>query len=217
MPTLFPSLISADLLNLRQEINLIDPYVDGYHLDVMDFHFVPNLTWGPLFINEVRTATQKPLFIHLMVEYPEKYFDRLHLFEGDIVAVHYESPSQHSIEELFRQIASYGWTPSIAINPSTNLDPLYFLKDSLQNVLLMSVDPGFSGQTFIPEVLEKLKTLSAWRRQYDLSFTISMDGGINESNCAQLIKLGADQLAVASAIFNHPNRIEAIKNILKNY
>ena len=213
---IFPSLISADLLNLKKEIAILEPYVAGYHLDVMDFHFVPNLTWGPAFVNAIRTATQKTLFIHLMVEYPENYFDRLHIHEGDIVAVHYESPSDYSIEELFRQISLRGWVPSIAINPQTPLDPVFFLKDSLKNVLLMSVEPGFSGQTFIPQVVDKLKALATWRHQHELSFTISMDGGIDQSNCKNLINFGVDQLAIASAIFSHSDRILAIQNILKN-
>lgn len=217
MATLFPSLISADLLNLKHEIMLLDPHVDGYHLDVMDFHFVPNLTWGPAFINAIRSTTQKPLFIHLMVEFPEKYFDRMHLAEGDTIAIHYESPSLYSVEELLRQISSHACIPSIALNPSTSLDPIYHLKDMLKNVLIMSVEPGFSGQPFKVETLEKLKDLSSWRRHHGLSFTISMDGGINERNCSQLIELGADQLAIASAIFSQPDHIEAIKNIVKNY
>lgn len=217
MAALFPSLISANLLNLETEIHALDPYVSGYHLDVMDFHFVPNLTWGPSFINAIRTATKKPLFIHLMVEYPEKYFDRLKLHENDIVAIHYESPSLYTPKQLLELISSYGWTASLAINPSTSLDPVFSLKDYLSNVLLMSVEPGFSGQSFIPHTFEKLATLSNWRKEQNLSFTISVDGGINESNFSELVTLGVDQLAVASAIFNQADRIAAIRNFLKNH
>lgn len=217
MAALFPSLISANLLNLETEIHTLDPYVAGYHLDVMDFHFVPNLTWGPSFINAIRTATKKPLFVHLMVDYPEKYFDRFKLHQDDIVAIHYESPSAYTHEQLLQSICSRGWIASLALNPATPLDALHPLKNHLQNVLLMSVEPGFSGQTFIPDSLEKLSTLAAWRRENNLSFTISIDGGINEANSSELISRGADQLAVASAIFSHTDRIRAIKNILRNY
>jgi ribulose-phosphate 3-epimerase len=216
MATLFPSLISGNLLDLGREIKMLDPYVDGYHLDVMDFHFVPNLTWGPDFINAIRSATPKVLFVHLMVEYPETYFDRMDLSKNDIVAIHYESPSKFSLESIFEQINSYGWTPSIALNPATGVKSLFPLKDSLKNVLLMSVEPGFSGQEFKPHTLQKLAELALWRREQNLSFTIGLDGGINATNCGPLIKLGADQLAIASAIFNHPNYAEAIKNIIKN-
>ncbi len=216
MAELFPSLISADLLNLQQQVDLLDPYVEGYHLDIMDFHFVPNLTWGPPFINALRQATDKPLFIHLMVEYPENYFDRMNLHEGDIVAIHYESPSALTVHTLFKEIRKQGWIPSIALNPTTSLESIYPLKDVLKNVLIMSVNPGFSGQPFLPHSAEKLKTLAAWRRSHNLSFIIGMDGGINKNNCKELIKNGADQLAIASAIFNHATPVEALLKIKKN-
>lgn len=216
MVRIFPSLISADLLNLEREILEIDPYVSGYHLDVMDFHFVPNLTWGPSFINRIRRVTYKPLYIHLMVDYPEKYFKHFSLQKGDTVAIHYESPSLFTPLELFTIIQSYNLIPSIALKPSTALDVVFSLEESLSDVLIMSVEPGFSGQTFIPAIKEKIAALASWKRAHNLSFTISVDGGINRSNFGELVRLGADQLAIASAIFSDPNRLDAIKNISKN-
>lgn len=214
MAAIFPSLISAHLLELKKEILLLEPYVAGYHLDVMDFHFVSNLTWGPDFINAIRKVTQKTLYVHLMVEYPEKYFNRLQLSQSDIVAVHYESPSEYSLQELIRLIKSHGWVPSIAFNPATPLDPVFLLKDHLENVLLMSVDPGFSGQQFKESTLSKLATLASWRQQHNLQFSICVDGGINTTNCSNLVRSGADQLALASAIFSHHDRIKAVRDIL---
>lgn len=217
MANIFPSLISADLLNLKHEIEEIDPYVGGYHIDVADFHFVPNLTWGPAFINAIRLATYKPLWVHLMVEYPEKYFDRLALQEEDIVSFHAESKSTYSMQSLTMLIKSNNWIPSIALNPTTPLSILIPLKDLLEHVLIMSVEPGFSGQSFIPSVQEKIQCLVEWRKEHQLSFTIAVDGGIDASNFSNLVNLGATQLAVASAIFSHTNRLAAIKDIVKNH
>lgn len=215
MAEIFPSLISADLLCLREELITLEPYVAGFHLDVMDFHFVPNLTWGPSFINQIRAATEKQLWIHLMVDYPETYFDRLILHAGDIVTLHIESPSLYDFNTLSSEISQRGWIPSVALNPITPLDVLNDL--TIKHVVLMSVEPGFSGQQFIPDILEKLKALNAKRSQTGISYTIALDGGINEHNFEELIQNGADQLAIASALFSQPNRIAAIKKFLKNY
>ncbi len=215
MAEIFPSLISADLLCLREELITLEPYVTGFHLDVMDFHFVPNLTWGPAFINQIRTATKKQLWIHLMVDYPEDYFDRLILHEGDIVTLHIESPSLYDFNTLSSEISQRGWIPSVALNPLTPLEVLDDL--TIKHVLLMSVEPGFSGQQFIRDIVQKLKALHARRSQTGKAYTIALDGGINENNFEELVQHGATQLAIASALFSHPNRIAAIKKFLKNY
>lgn len=214
MAKLFPSLISADLLNLQKEIDLLDPYVDGYHLDVMDFHFVPNLTWGPDFINAIRKATKKPLFVHLMVDYPERYLPRFSLNQGDTISIHRECRTHEEINDLLNQISALGYEASIALNPGTNIEALNSIEHHFQNVLIMSVEPGFSGQEFLGSTWQKLDELVAFRVKHNLSFTISIDGGINKSNARDIIARGADQLAVASAIFNNPDRLVAIKNIL---
>ncbi len=213
MVEIFPSLISANLLHLQEELSTLEPYVAGFHLDVMDFHFVPNLTWGPSFINQIRMGTKKQLWVHLMVDYPETYFDRLILNAGDIVTIHIESPSLYDFNTLSSAISQRGWTASVALNPSTPLEVLNGLKTN--HVLLMSVEPGFSGQQFIPDTIEKLKSLDAKRLQSGIPYTIALDGGITENNVEELIQNGANQLAIASALFSHLNRIAAIKRFLK--
>lgn len=213
MVKIFPSLIASNLLRLQETLELLDPYVQGYHLDVMDFHFVPNLTWGPDFINALRAATNKQLFIHLMVDYPENYFNLLHLQPRDIISFHYESPSRFTCENLYTEIASRGLIPSIALNPETPVSVLSSLP-TLQHLLLMSVHPGFSGQQFIPSTLEKLAESVAFRTTHTLSFTIAVDGGITEENCRALVQGGADELAIATAIFKDDHPREAVQRIV---
>lgn len=215
MTAIFPSLISADLLNLENVIKKIDSYSNGYHLDVMDFHFVPNLTWGPDFINSIRKATKKKLLVHLMVEYPEKYLDRFKLKKSDIISVHIESPSTLMIEELLSLIKKKNLISSVALNPFTPIESILGIKTQLQHVLLMSVHPGFSGQKFLPHVLLKLKSLNTFKKTHNLHFKIAVDGGINLNNCKSIIKSGADELAIASAIFDKKSPIKALKEFSK--
>ncbi len=211
MIQLFPSLIAANLLNLEKEITQLDPYVDGYHLDVMDFHFVPNLTIGPDTINAIRAATEKLLYVHLMVEYPERYFERLQLRHGDIVAIHPESPSEMPLDKLITLISSHGWTPCVALNPETPASILEKISAPLNHLLLMSVNPGFSGQQFMPLVLLKLKEAISIGRAANNPYVIAVDGGINQENVEALVKDGADQLIIGSALFSQHNPVFAIK------
>ena len=212
MVKLFPSLIASNLLRLQETLELLDPLVQGYHLDIMDFHFVPNLTWGPDFVNAIRQATKKQLFIHLMVEFPENYLPMMHLRHKDIFSFHYESPSRLTQEQLCIEIASQGLTPSIALNPETPLEVLSSIP-SLQHLLIMSVNPGFSGQQFISSTLEKVTKSVALRAKNNLSFPIAVDGGINEQNCQELVHAGVDELAIATAIFKDQNPREALKRL----
>lgn len=215
MVRIFPSLISADLMALGKEIKVLEGHVAGFHIDVMDFHFVPNLTWGFSFIEAMRKATDKPLQIHLMVDYPEKYLPRMCLRNRDIVSIHWECKTNQGLERILEEITSYGWIPSIALNPDTHIVVLEHLP-LIKHVLLMTVEPGFSGQELIPNMLPKLSNLAQFRKEQNLSFTIAVDGGITSDNCHELVQLGADQLCIASAIFQNPDRIEALNAIKRN-
>ncbi len=208
MVEIFPSLIAADPLKLGQDIQLLDPHVEGYHIDVMDFHFVPNLTIGPDVVNAMRRATKKPLLVHLMVEYPERYFDRLFLNNKDIVAIHSEAPSEMSPTELIQTIKTYGYTPSLAINPETDVQVLTSITTPLEHVLLMSVNPGFSGQAFMPLVYDKIPEVLKLG-----PYTIAIDGGVNKQNAQKLFKAGAQQLVVGSAIFDEQDPLKALQEI----
>lgn len=214
MPALFPSLISSKILDLDAEINRLQPFVDGFHIDVMDFHFVPNLTWGPLFVNAIRRTTVKQLWVHLMVDTPKPYLDMMKLNAKDIVSVHYESVSLLPLKALLANIKSNGQTASIAINPETpiaSVAQLFQQEPYPAHILLMSVNPGFSGQTFLSPSLQRLQELIDLRKSLDASFTIGMDGGINPKNIHEIKKISIDQIAVGSGIFEQQDQLKAIQ------
>lgn len=210
MVNIYPSLITADIMHLEKIIKRIEPYCAGFHLDIMDFHFVPNLTWGFDIVNRIREITPNPLNIHLMVDNPEKYIDRLKLNPGDIISIHYESPSALSIAQNFNLIRSYGYLPSLAINPSTPLEAIVTLSVKLEHLLLMCVNPGFSGQKFLTFSLDRLKALNLYRKSHNLSFTISCDGGVNQDNFKSLIDNGANQLIVGSSVMHQQDEVKAL-------
>jgi ribulose-phosphate 3-epimerase len=216
MVQIFPSLIAADILNLTDEINRLDRYTDGYHIDIMDFLFVPNLTWGPMFANAIRMQTQKTLWIDLLVDYPEKYFDQLQLHANDIVTIHYEAQGvQQHIYDLIERIHSNGWRASVSINAETPVAALEPYLQKVDDILLMSVNPGFSGQNFVSESVDRLKQLNDLRKNQNLSFTIGMDGGIDRYTLPELIPYDVNQVAVGSGIFGADNPITEIA-MLKN-
>lgn len=211
MVKIFPSLMSANILELGQEIDALQPYCDGFHVDVMDFHFVPNLTIGPIIINAIAKAASKELFVHLMVEAPEKMIEFLQLPEHSTVAFHQMSTPKPT--NVIKLINKKGWHASIALSPDDPIDMALPLLDQLNQVLVMSVRPGASGQEFIPHALEKVKQLAAYRKKKKLTFRIAIDGGVNEDNIADVVHAGADDLAIASAIFKTNDRIKALKKL----
>ncbi|HEX2977641.1 MAG TPA: ribulose-phosphate 3-epimerase [Candidatus Babeliales bacterium] len=208
---IFPSLISADLLNLRHEIDQVAPHCDGFHIDVMDGVFVPNLTWGFPFIAAILGSTSKPLFIHLMVIEPESFARRLDLSANCTVSFHIEAVSAPEI--LINYLRTKHWRVSIALKPSTDVQKLAPYIALVDEVLLMSVEPGFSGQQFLQSSISRLKELVTLRTQQKLSFSIGMDGGLNANNLPELFKNGLDSAAIASAIFSHRDRIDALKKL----
>lgn len=211
---IYPSLISADLLNLKSVIAQLDPHCDGYHLDVMDNHFVPNLTWGPDFINRIRQTTSKQLDIHLMVDNPQAWLSTLTLNTHDMITFHIEATQKpEDVEGLISAIHTAKLNAGIALNPATPIEQLYPHLINLDHVLLMSVNPGFSGQAFIPDVISKIKPLVNQRSTSSKYFSIGMDGGISLSNIATLAQHGVDYACAASAIFSARNSIEALKSL----
>ncbi|MCK5632186.1 ribulose-phosphate 3-epimerase [bacterium] len=211
MAQIYPSLISADIMNLRHEIELLDPYVEGYHIDVMDNHFVPNLTWGYQFINAIGQETSRILDIHLMVDDPTKWIEKLIAPPHSTITIHKESAGD--IRKNIARIKNKHLNAGIAINPATSIDSIIPLLDSIDSVLVMSVQPGFSGQTFIKEVIPKIDTLIGYRQTHGLKFSIGMDGGINKQNIAALAQKGVNWFGIASAIFDQPNKVKALKEL----
>jgi len=216
MLKIFPSLLSADPLNLGATIQKLEPYCDGFHLDIMDFHYVPNLMGGPACINAIRTATTKQLWVHLMITKPANMLSLLQLNPHDIITVHYEGTPLYELQKLMEAITSAGQIPSVALRPAT---PISILKALLQTttppqqILLMAVEPGFSGQEFLPETLKRLRELITLRAASPQHFTIALDGGITQKLIETLIKEGAEEVAVTSAIFSAPDPVVALKKL----
>lgn len=208
---IFPSLIAADQLHLGQVIKELEPFCDGFHLDVMDNHFVPNLTWGPLVVNAIAAYIKKILFVHIMAENPEKIIQQLMLKPHDIVSFHSESKSYfNNINKIIREKNAL---VCLAISPKTDLEQIFSYLPWVDQVLLMSVHPGFSGQTFLKESIERLKALQSYKQQHGLKFEIGMDGGISEDTIYELIQNGATSFAVGSSIFSQKNPVAALKKL----
>lgn len=213
MAHIFPSLIAGDLLNLQKEIETLDSYVDGYHLDIMDNHFVPNLTWGPMFINAISQATYRTLWVHLMVDNPMNWTDLLFLPPGSIYTFHLEAKKE--IPKLIKQIKEKKWLASIAINPKTSVEEIFPLLNAIDQVLVMSVEPGFSGQNFLSKVVEKVERLAAYRHTSGSTFDIGIDGGIDNNNISMLAEKGVNDFAIANGVFKATNSITKLQE-LKN-
>lgn len=208
---IYPSLISADLLNLATVIKTLEPHCDGFHIDVMDNHFVPNLTWGPMFIKAIAQATDNPLFIHLMIDNPEDFLDKIHIKRSNTVSFHIENTK--NIQQTIKRIRENKWQANIAIKPNTPLEKILPFLNDISSVLLMSVEPGFSGQQFLSSSFDRLKELAAYRKEKELNFAIIMDGGINKTNIGQLAQHGCDEVGVAAAIFNAQNSVQALQEL----
>ena len=217
MIELYPSLISADLLNLQQSMRNLTHHCDGWHLDVMDNHFVPNLTWGAQFMNAIALQAKKPLWVHLMIEQPTAFLDTLFLPKGAYVTFHIET--KDDIPALITAIKHKEWRPSIAVNPNTAVSDCFDYLKEIDQVLLMSVEPGFSGQTLLPDTLKKIVPLKAAIEEQEASASIAMDGGINRDNIAEIAQLGVTQFGIASGIFSWPDpthELEHLKDMLKD-
>lgn len=210
---IFPSLIAANVLNLQNVIDLLEPHCDGFHIDVMDNHLVPNLTWGPLMVNAIANYSKKPLFVHLMVENPESLVKNLKLKPQSIVSFHIESG--HNLESLQKYLRQHKLITSLAINPDTKLETITSQLAIIDQILLMSVNPGFSGQSFLESSIERLKWLNNYRKKHGLTFEIAMDGGINEHNIKTLFDNGCTIFGIASAIFAKPDPVQAISDLYK--
>jgi len=193
------SLLSADLSKLNLEIYSIDDLVDEYHIDVMDGHFAPNLSFGPDFVKAVRKLTKKPLDVHLMVDNPMKHIDSFVDAGADMITFHYETDDYLiGMGKMQEHIKSKGVKIGIAYNPIT---PVYIFGEEMDRVLLMSVKPGFAGQNFKKEFLKKIYEAKKWVKKRKYNIEIAVDGGINEKTAYQAVRNGADVVIAGSYIF----------------
>lgn len=204
------SVLSCDFGNLEKELQAVGS-ADMLHLDVMDGHFVPNLSFGQPLIKKIRQLSPLPLDAHLMVTNPAEYVDPLADLGVNWLSFHQEC--EYHVHRLVQRIKDRGMKAGIALNPAAPISTLECILPELDYVLLMSVNPGFSGQKFIPFVLEKVRQLKSWIEEKQLSTLIEVDGGVNSDNSAALISAGADILVSASHIFQSPNYSETIRSL----
>ncbi|MFH1243881.1 MAG: ribulose-phosphate 3-epimerase [Pseudomonadota bacterium] len=200
MVRISPSILSADFTRLGEEIREVETAgADYIHIDVMDGHFVPNITVGPMIVKAARGITQLPLDVHLMISDPDQYIDDFAKAGAGILTVHIETLKH--VHRTIQHIRDTGAMPGLALNPATPLDVLDYILDDLDMVLLMTVNPGFEGQRFIPEVIPKIKRLKEEIDRRGLNVDVEVDGGINPDVIGDVARAGANVFVAGSAIF----------------
>ncbi len=212
MPIIAPSLLASDFLKLQQECEMINnSQAEYFHLDVMDGRFVPNISYGPMIIEFIRKTTTKVCDVHLMIEEPEKYAEAFKKAGADILTVHIEA-CKH-LHRNIQQIKSLGMKAAVALNPHTPVSSLHDILQDLDMVLIMSVNPGFGGQSFIPRTIDKIKELKTMIANAGANVLIEIDGGVTLENAPAIVAAGADILVAGNTVFKSADPIGTIASL----
>ncbi len=216
MKIIAPSILSADFSRLGDDINAVARAgADWIHIDVMDGHFVPNITIGPMITEAVNRVTDLPLDVHLMIEHPDRYIQDFVKAGADYISVHAEACTH--LNRTVSLIRDLGARPGVALNPATPTGVLEWVMDSIDFVLIMSVNPGFGGQSFIPNSIDRIRTVKQMIDRRNLTTIIQVDGGVNASTIRKISDAGADSFVAGSAIFgsgDYRATIDELKQII---
>lgn len=207
-----PSLLSADFLHLSKDIEMVNQsQADWFHLDIMDGVFVPNISYGLPVVSQIKKIATKPLDVHLMIVQPERYVEAFHKAGADILTVHYETCTH--LHRTIQQIKSQGMKAGVSLNPHTPVSLLEDVIEDIDVVLLMSVNPGFGGQSFIEQTINKVDKLKKLIMESNSHTLIEIDGGVNFETGKRLVNAGADALVAGSFVFNSPDPEANIKGL----
>ncbi|NWF49113.1 MAG: ribulose-phosphate 3-epimerase [Ignavibacteriaceae bacterium] len=217
MGILAPSILSADFSNLSQQIRLTEMAgADWIHCDVMDGQFVPNLTFGPVVVEAARKVTRLPIDVHLMIKNPDNLIEEFFKAGADFISVHFEEVVH--LNRTVKRIKDFGIKAGVAINPSTPVSSLENIAEYIDLLLIMTVNPGFGGQSFISNSFKKITEAAELRKKLNANFLIEVDGGINKETISRVRDAGCDVFVAGSAIFhseNIPAETAALKNLIK--
>ena len=207
-----PSLLSADFLHLSKDIEMVNhSQADWFHLDIMDGVFVPNISYGLPVVSQIKKMATKPLDVHLMIVQPERYVEAFHKAGADILTVHYEACTH--LHRTIQQIKAQGMKAGVSLNPHTPVSLLEDVIEDIDVVLLMSVNPGFGGQSFIEQTINKVDKLKKLIMESNCHTLIEIDGGVNFETGKRLVNAGADALVAGSFVFNSPDPEANIKGL----
>ena len=197
-----PSLMCMDLLSMKEQVEILNERADFYHVDIMDGHFVKNITLSPFFVSNLKRISKLPIDVHLMTEYPDDYIEELAKSGADYICPHAETINKDAFR-IINKIKSFGCKAGIVLNPATPIEWIKYYIHLLDKITVMTVDPGFAGQPFIPEMLDKIKELKELKEKNGYSYLIEVDGSCNERTFDILTEAGAEVLIVGSSgLFN---------------